>query len=97
MPSNGNLFAWGGATSVLESHHVGSSPEPTQIPPPPQATGQFVGGTLTMGKTSSQEEPLVVSGHFNYSREPKDRFWGYLYALFLAFTVIGGIVTIKSR
>jgi hypothetical protein len=50
-----------------------------------------------MGKTSSQEEPLVVSGHFNYSREPKDRFWGYLYALFLAFTVIGGIVTIKSR
>ena len=58
---------------------------------------EYVGGNLTMGKTSSQEEPLVVSGHFNYSREPKDRFWGYLYALFLAFTVIGGIVTIKSR
>ena len=52
-----------------------------------------------MGKDSSpNEEPLVVSGHFNYSRrEPKDRFWAYAYAACLAFTVIGGIVTIKSR
>jgi len=52
-----------------------------------------------MGKESSQnEEPLVVSGHFNYSRrEPKDRFWAYAYAACLAFTVIGGIVTVKHR
>ena len=52
-----------------------------------------------MGKTNpANEEPLVVAGHFNYSRrEPKDRVWAYIYAAFLAFTVIGGIVTIHTR
>ena len=39
-----------------------------------------------------------MSGHFNYSRrEPKDRVWAYIYAAFLAFTVIGGIVTVQTR
>ena len=51
-----------------------------------------------MGKTSPPNEEPLVAGHFNYSRrEPKDRLWAYIYAVFLAFTVIGGIVTIHTR
>lgn len=48
-----------------------------------------------MAKAS--DEPALVSGHFVYSRESKDRPWAILYLAALAFTIIGGIVTIKHR
>ena len=43
------------------------------------------------------DEPDVVSGHFVYGRESKDRFWGILYLTTLAFTIVGGIFTVKHR
>ncbi len=50
-----------------------------------------------MGKARGHDEPAVVSGHFVYGRTSRDQFWGYLYAVVLALTVIGGIYVAKNR
>ncbi len=45
-----------------------------------------------------EEDPLILDSPLNYrDRPPRDVFWGVLYFLFLALTVVGGIVGIVNR
>lgn len=45
-----------------------------------------------------EEDPLVVGSVFNYrNRPPRDTFWGILYFIFAALTLIGGIYGITNR
>ena len=46
----------------------------------------------------SEDDPLVVGSHFKYRDRPsRDRFWGILYLVLMALTLIGGIYGIAHR
>ena len=46
----------------------------------------------------SEDDPLVMGSHFNYRNRPsRDKFWGILYLILMALTLVGGIYGIAHR
>lgn len=49
-------------------------------------------------ESGKDSEPLLAPGIYEYNnRPPRDRVWGWAYALFLALTVVGGVYGVTHR